>query len=558
MRWVLDFLETDGFLPHGMCLIWKPEVFWLHFFADSVIALSYFAIPAALLYVAIRRSDLVPRWLLGLFMAFIVLCGVTHLLGVWVLWNPDYGVEGLVKAATALVSVATAISLIPAARWVGRMPSTGQWIDTNKRLGRQMAERRAAEAQVRALNAELESRIRARTAELEAANSRLQHEVEERSLAEQRFRHVADLSVDWIWEADADLVYTYMSDRVEQVTGLRVADYVGQSRIAMFGDTSTDPFLERHVEDLLAHRPFSDFVQWLHRPRGLVCISVSGRPRFDADGRFTGYIGVGRDVTEEQMQRRRLEDMNFALAEARDQALRASKSKSSFLAHMSHELRTPMNAILGFAEVMKDQVIGPLEERYRTYASHIHDSALHLLSLINDVLDLSKIEAGAYELQESGVDLPAVGARALRQVEGSAHDSGIALKMDMPRDLPVLWADQRAIFQITLNLLTNAVKFTPRGGQVTLFARLEQGDGIAFGVRDTGIGMNEDEIAKALQRFGQIDNVMTRERQGSGLGLPLVQELALLHGGAVSVQSSPGEGTVVTVRFGADRVGSRP
>lgn len=428
---------------------------------------------------------------------------------------------------------------------------------TRGQLRQQIAERRAAEDRIRALNAELENRIRARTAELESAYTQLLHEVEERRAAEQRFRNVAELSVDWIWETDAALRYTYMSDRVEQVTGLRVSDYIGKTRIEMFGDVTGDPFLQQHIEDCLAHRPFSDVVQWLNRPRGLVCISVSGRPHFDDQGAFTGYTGIGRDVTDEQLQRRRLEEMNVALSEARDQALRASKSKSSFLAHMSHELRTPMNAILGFAEVMKEQVIGPLEDRYRTYAGHIHDSAQHLLSLINDVLDLSKIEAGAYELQEGTVDLPAVGARAMRQVEGAAHDGGLRLTLDIPRELPSLWADQRAIFQITLNLLTNAVKFTPRGGVVTLFARQEEGGGVAFGVRDSGIGLNEAEIAKALQRFGQVDNVMTKVHQGSGLGLPLVQELALLHGGAVSLQSSPGEGTTVTVRLGADRVGNR-
>jgi len=428
---------------------------------------------------------------------------------------------------------------------------------TRDQLKRQIAERRAAEDRVRALNAELESRILARTAELEAANARLQHEVEERRAAEQRFRNVAELSVDWVWETDAALRYIFMSDRVEQVTGLKVSDYIGKSRVEMFGDVTGDPFLQQHIEDCLAHRPFSDVVQWLNRPRGLVCISVSGRPHFDDQGTFTGYTGIGRDVTQEQLQRRRLEDMNVALSEARDQALRASKSKSSSLAHMSHELRTPMNAILGFAEVMKEQVIGPLEERYRAYAAHIHDSAQHLLSLINDVLDLSKIEAGAYELQESAVDLPAVGARAMRQLEGQAHDGDVRLALDMPRDLPVLWADQRAVFQISLNLLSNAVKFTPAGGTVAIFGGVEPSGGIAFGVRDTGIGMNEAEIARALQRFGQVDNVMTKEQQGSGLGLPLVQELALLHGGAVSLQSSPGEGTTVTVRFGADRVGNR-
>lgn len=395
-------------------------------------------------------------------------------------------------------------------------------------------------------------------AALDAAKAQLQLESERRRVAEQRFRDVTALSADWVWETDADLVYTYMSEQVEGATGVPAAQYIGQSRVNLFGDeNSADPFLRLHIDDMRAHRPFANQVQWLNRPRGLVCISVSGLPRFDEQGRFIGYIGIGRDITEEQQQRRRRDEMNHALAEARDQALRASKSKSSFLAHMSHELRTPMNAILGFAEVMKDQVVGPLEDRYRGYAGHIHDSALHLLSLINDVLDLSRIEAGAYELHEGKVDLPAVAARALRQVEAAARGSGVSLALELPTGLPPLWADQRATFQIMLNLLSNAIKYTPAGGAVVIFAQREPSGGIAFGVRDTGIGMTESDIAKALRRFGQVDNVMTREHQGSGLGLPLVQELALLHGGQVTVDSEPGKGTTVTVRFGADRLENR-
>lgn len=395
-------------------------------------------------------------------------------------------------------------------------------------------------------------------AALNEAKAQLQQESERRRIAEQRFRDVTALSADWIWETDADLVYTYMSDQVEDATGIPAAEYIGLSRIGMLDENVTaDPFLQQHFDDLRAHRPFTNHVQWLNRPRGLLCITTSGLPRFDTQGEFIGYIGVGRDVTEEQQQLRRQEEMNHALAEARDQALRASKSKSSFLAHMSHELRTPMNAILGFAEVMKDQVVGPLEDRYRGYAGHIHDSAMHLLSLINDVLDLSKIEAGAYELHEGSVDLPAVAARALRQVEVAARNAEVTLALEMPAGLPPLWADQRAVFQIMLNLLSNAIKFTPAGGSAALFAEREASGGIAYGVRDTGIGMSEADIAKALQRFGQVDNVMTREHQGSGLGLPLVQELALLHGGQVTVASEPGTGTTVTVRFGADRLENR-
>jgi len=206
--------------------------------------------------------------------------------------------------------------------------------------------------------------------------------------------------------------------------------------------------------------------------------------------------------------------------------------------------------------VMKEEILGPMEQRYRAYAGHIHDSALHLLSLIDDILDLSKIEAGAYELHETQVDIGELAQRVMRQLDGTARENGVILAADIAGGLPPLQADRRAVFQICLNLLSNAVKFTPDKGEATIFAHPEPGGGIAFGVRDTGIGMTEAEIERAMQRFGQVHNVMTRDRQGTGLGLPLVQELALLHGGSVTIDSVPGAGTCVTVRFGADRVRS--
>src|SRR5215813_14304866 len=179
----LSFFDTEGFMPHGYCLMWKPSVFWLSLISDAVIALAYYSIPFVLVYFASHRRDLVFRWVFYMFGIFILGCGTTHVMGIWTLWHPDYAVDGLVKALTALVSIATAIMLWPLMPQALALPSPGQLAQANRELNREIGERRQAEAAVRQLNDELERRVEARTVEFEAANERLRREVEERRRA---------------------------------------------------------------------------------------------------------------------------------------------------------------------------------------------------------------------------------------------------------------------------------------------------------------------------------------------------------------------------------------
>lgn len=254
----------------------------------------------------------------------------------------------------------------------------------------------------------------------------------------------------------------------------------------------------------------------------------------------------------------RLKQERDEAQDARNRAENASRAKSEFLAHMSHELRTPLNAILGFSEVMNTEVFGPLGRRiYVEYAGHIHGSGQHLLGLINDILDLSRIEAGRMTLHEMEIDLEAMGRDTLSMFAVRAGQASQTLVLDCAQDLPPIFADQRALRQILLNLLGNAIKFTPTGGRITLFARINATGGMDCGVSDTGVGIPARDHARVFEAFGQAQHDVAVAERGTGLGLPIVKGLAQVHGGTVSLLSAPGQGTTVTVHFPPARV-ARP
>jgi signal transduction histidine kinase len=260
--------------------------------------------------------------------------------------------------------------------------------------------------------------------------------------------------------------------------------------------------------------------------------------RRDEFGQFARTISLFRDAT---LERERFKSAKEA-AEAK------SKVKSEFLANMSHELRTPLNAIIGFSDTMRSRLFGPMHARYEEYASLIHDSGQHLLSLITDILDLSKIEAGKFVLAPQPVDLGETVASCLEMTRRRAEDAGITLTANVPDDLPMLIADPRSVKQILLNLLSNAVKFTPQGGKVSLNARALEGR-LHLAVRDTGIGIPGKTLARIGAAFEQADNDPMLAREGTGLGLALVKSLVEQHGGRVHIESREGFGTTVSVEL---------
>ncbi len=275
---------------------------------------------------------------------------------------------------------------------------------------------------------------------------------------------------------------------------------------------------------------------------------ISGRVIADEENAARHYECTLYDITE----RRRAE---MGLLHAKEQADFANRSKSEFLANMSHELRTPLNAIIGFAEIIKDQLFGPVgQAQYVEYAKDIYDSGGLLLSLINDILDMSKIEAGKRDLAEAELDVAKLVRSVGVLVDSRAKLGKVKLIWDVPKEVPHLRGEERALKQILTNLLTNAIKFTPENGTVTLAAMSDEQNNMRISVTDTGIGIAEEDISIALAPFGQIESALSRKHQGTGLGLPLTKALVELHGGVLDLQSKLGQGTTVTLIFPAERV----
>ncbi|MBT3702242.1 MAG: HAMP domain-containing protein [Alphaproteobacteria bacterium] len=269
----------------------------------------------------------------------------------------------------------------------------------------------------------------------------------------------------------------------------------------------------------------------------------------DEIGRMAKALTVFRDTAIEVKESNLLE-----IKEAQAIAEHASQAKSDFLANMSHELRTPLNAVIGFSEILKKQLFGSLgHEKYLQYASDIHGSGTYLLDLINSILDLSKVEADEMEIHEEEVDLKLVIEDAVSVVRHAASAAGIELEIDVPDESPGLYADQMRLKQILLNLLTNAIKFSPRNSQVVSHVGRDVTGRMIIRISDKGKGLAPDEIEIALKPFGQVADVMTRDQEGTGLGLPLCKSFMELHGGTLLLESELDHGTTVILTFPAER-----
>jgi len=286
-------------------------------------------------------------------------------------------------------------------------------------------------------------------------------------------------------------------------------------------------------------------------------------PLHDSRGEPSGILSITLDISERKQAEKALDEANARLraqtddlerlaasyAREREHAIAANRAKSEFLANMSHELRTPLNAIIGFAEVITLRMWGANSDRYFDYAEDIVMSARHLLHVINDILDMSKIEAGRYELSLEECELPAVIGDCMTIVKGRAQEADIELVDEFPHDLPLLQIDSRAIKQVMLNLLSNAIKFTPPGGRVTVSGGREPDGGVIIMVRDTGVGIRAEDLSRIFEPFWQGDPNIRRRSEGTGLGLAISRKFVELHGGSLEIQSREESGTAASIRL---------
>lgn len=365
--------------------------------------------------------------------------------------------------------------------------------------------------------------------------------------AHERFDDIVRLTSDWVWEADIDLKITLISDRVTKLLGFLPQELVGRKLAAL---TESDAGAIAVEQRFVGMAPFRDHRFEVATKSGdaRLCL-LSAVPTFSHEtGAHTGFRGTASDITD-------LVRREHSLILAKESAEIANRAKSDFLANMSHELRTPLNSIIGFADLLTRQIsTSPADGRAQEYAEDIQSSASHLLAMINDILDLSKIEAGRIDLNEEEISVQMLCEPTLRMIQDRARAAELTLETEIPADLPLVLVDHRLTRQILLNLLSNAIKFTPAGGRIILRAYRGVDGDLVIEVEDNGIGIPEKDIDRVLEPFVQVESHHARRYAGTGLGLALSRRIAELHGGRLGLVSQPEFGTKVALRIPASRL----
>ncbi|MHA1567297.1 MAG: PAS domain-containing sensor histidine kinase [Alphaproteobacteria bacterium] len=368
---------------------------------------------------------------------------------------------------------------------------------------------------------------------------------------EKRLAAIVDIAPEAIISIDQNLRIVLFNQGAEAIFGYSAGEMVGQS-LGLLLPARFQKIHDKHIESFsrssLTRRLWSNRLEMFGlRKDGSEFPAEASISKLQRGGETILTVML-HDISE----RKRAAE---AMRAGRGQAELANRSKSEFLANMSHELRTPLNAIIGFSEIMLTGTFGPIgNSKYLEYLGDINESGRHLLELINDILDLSKIEAGKLGLNECDVDVVSVIRSCFTLLKERANTGNLSLVQHAPRGMPALHADERMLKQILINLLSNAVKFTPEGGSIDLYVEANEHEGFTFTVSDTGIGLAAVDIPKVLMPFVQAESALDRKYEGTGLGLPLTKSLIELHGGTLDLHSEVGVGTTVTVRFPAERI----
>ncbi|HAT50542.1 MAG: response regulator [Nitrospirae bacterium] len=498
---LFSIMDVTGFIPHGYCLSWSSPLLFAYVFSDLLIFLSYLSMPVALVYFARKRKDFPFRWLPWLFSAFILSCGLTHFLDVVVLWWPVYYFQAVVKLLTAVFSAVTAILLWPLVYRALELPSPKALQQINDQLEREISERR-----------------------------RVEHELRKEVAMNHK---IINALPGTFYLVGQDGRFHLWNKKFEEVTGFTAKEIKSAVAVDFFKGKDRELITDRINE--VFTRGFSSAEADLVAKDGCTYPYYFVGQRIEREGALF-IIGMGLDMSE----RKRMEN---DLRQAKEAAEKATMAKSLFLANMTHEIRTPMNTIIGMGYLLSQTQLTP-EQRGQMqkiqYATEI------LLGIINDILDFSKIESGKLELENSPFDLEKIMEKISGMISLRAEEKGLEVLFSIPVDIPYdLIGDALRLEQILINLGTNAVKFTHKGEiifRIDLVERFPHAVRLKFSVKDTGIGLSEEQIAGLFKPFVQADSSTTRHFGGTGLGLAICKSLVEKMGGVMTVTSTYGSG----------------
>jgi PAS domain S-box-containing protein len=558
-----NFFTSSPFIPHGHCYLWKTNLVGLHLLSDAFIALAYFSIPITLFFFVRQRRDLPFDWIFLLFAAFIVACGTTHLMQIWTLWYPTYWLSGAIKAVTAMVSVFTALQLVPLVPQALALPSPAQLEQANQQLQIQIKERLRVELELRKYQDNLEQLVALRTNELIQTNAQLQQEIVERQHTEAALRQSQETIRQQLTEIEAiytnapiglcmldtNFRYIRVNKQLAEINGISESEHLGRTVHEVLPELGNvqKPIFEEIIATrlpILNHEVQGETPAQPGIERSWV---VSYYPLQDGESQVASINIIVQEITERKRAEQEREALYAREQSARQQAETANRVKDQFLAVLSHELRTPLNPILGWAKLLLTRSFD--SATIVKGLTTIERNAKLQIQLIDDLLDVSRILRNKLILEISSVDLSAVIAAALETVRWAAEAKAIQIQLQIDPNVNFVYGDFNRLHQVIGNLLSNAVKFTPSGGRIEVCLK-QDGSCVQINVSDTGKGINPDFLPHVFEYFQQADSSITRQFGGLGLGLAIVRNLVDLHGGSVTVES-PGEnqGTTFSVKL---------
>ncbi|MFP4096629.1 MAG: response regulator [Cyclobacteriaceae bacterium] len=528
-------------MPIGSGFNWLPEIVWPHAVSDTLIALAYFTIPLGIYRIMKKRNDIEEAQpLLMLFIAFIVLCGMTHLTAVYNIWHTSYHFSSTLKALTALVSVATATMLWPAIPRILKIPSAAALRRSNAQLEIEIQERVRAEKALQKQQENLEQLVKLRTHDLEKAAQRLRRQINEFEEAEQKILFQAQL-LDQVETAviatDVQYHIIYWNHCAEKVYGWKSHEVIGKKATDILIRKDQQQSSQLLLKKIQNKKSWEGEFTVAHKSSRKIPVHLNCAATINSSGHHIGFTLVSYDISHHVRSEKLLQ-------KAKEKAERKASARQDFLSTMSHEIRTPLNVIMGMTRLMLDEKPRPDQ---MDYLRSLQFSANHLLIVINDILDLSKIEAGKVKLEKISFSPREVLADVENAFTIRAEEKKLELRTEVDPQVPAaVIGDQVRLTQVLNNLVSNAIKFTEKGFVSIHMGAEPRPHGITqltIIVKDSGIGISKDKLDTIFESYTQAEENTTRKFGGTGLGLTITKKLIDIQDGEMQVNSLEGIGS---------------